>query len=122
MDNNIKILLILLLIPFCLKAQKDKYYHAGAGVISSGLIFTPIYLGTNDENLSFRAAWMGTTCIAFSKEMYDSYNGGSFSFVDLGFTFTSGLVSSWLTKKIINRKKKKKYINFECKLIDEPLR
>jgi len=119
-----KKLIIILLFPVCLNAQiaKDKYYHAGAGVISSGLIFTPVYLSSNDENLSFRAAWMGTSLIAIGKESFDVYNGGNFSFTDIGFTFASGLASAWITKKIINRKKKKKYINFECKLIDEPLK
>ena len=79
-----KLLIILMLTPFCLKGQikKDKYYHAGAGTviaISSHLVFT-------GENVNPYKGTFIAAPIASFKEMYDVNNGGRFSFTDIAAT------------------------------------
>jgi len=118
MKKLIIILAIISLNQTMIKSQlsKDKYYHAGAGVIGTGLIFTPFYLASNDENLSFRASCIFMPMVAVSKEVYDVSNGGEFSLSDAGITIAFNIASSYVTKKIITGIKKKRqktiYVEF----------
>ena len=102
------IILILLLIPFCLKGQikQDKYYHAGVGTtiaISSHLVF-------KSNNVNPYKGTLIATPIAFGKEIYDSYNGGRFSFADIGATILPTIL---IDTGVLIFKKKNKIINID---------
>ncbi|GAG32535.1 unnamed protein product [marine sediment metagenome] len=115
-------LLIFLLIPICLNAQienipQDKVKHFIAGSIISGTTYTLSYKLQPDER--FRLSMYTVTLTAFGKEIYDSYNGGEFSFTDIGCTLLIGCLTSIIIYKIHTRKKKTIYN--EWLLSDEPL-
>jgi hypothetical protein len=79
-----KLSIVFFLIPIICFGQikPDKYYHAGVGTgiaISSHLIF-------KGENVNPYKGTLLTAPIATGKELYDSYNGGKFSFSDIGAT------------------------------------
>ena len=73
-----------MIIPLSLSGQikPDKYYHAGAGLsiaISSHLIL-------KGDNVNPYKGTLITAPIATGKEFLDSFNGGVFSFSDIGAT------------------------------------
>jgi lipoprotein signal peptidase len=101
-------IIILTMVNLKSQLQKDKYYHAGAGVIGAGAVFTPFYLVSGDENLSFRASYIFVPMIAVSKEVYDVSNGGEFSLADAGITIGTSLLTGYCLKKIFNGRNKRK--------------
>jgi len=101
-----KLLIILILIPLSLNAQikPDKYYHASAGIVLSGGMYTIGQFSERDMNP------IAPSLIAFTggcaKEFYDSMNGGYFSYNDLIWTTASGIVTN-IALKLIWKKKPK---------------
>ena len=109
------IIIFILCFSLNLNAQiaKDKYYHAGAGVVLSGSTYVI------SQNISREMNPIAPSLIAFtgacSKEFYDSLNGGRFSWQDAAFTTVSGVLTNYLIRKIWKPKKKKKieyYVKF----------
>jgi hypothetical protein len=105
-----KLIIILFFIPFILKGQikPDKYHHAIVGTsidISSHLIF-------NGENVNPYKGTLIASPFAFGKEIYDAYNGGRFSFADIGATLLVPVLIDTVVM-IFKRSKKNRKIDFD---------
>lgn len=103
-----KLIVILFLFPLITNAQlaKDKYYHAGAGVVISEGTFLLSQKLWQDNKLSCRMAVSLTAYSAFGKEMFDAFSGGRFNWNDAVFTFTSGLITAYINKWLFKPRKK----------------
>ena len=104
-------IIFLFAFIFTMSAQikKDKYYHAGAGVVISGSSFLITNHYTKDPATAFRLSAGLVTCSAFGKELFDSFGSGQFSWSDFAFTEISGLVTSSALYFIYKKKKKAKF-------------
>lgn len=109
-------LLLLLIMPqLNCKAQftNDKKCHLAAGVALTEACYAPYYAKKWDFGTSTRASFAVVSMASMSKEMYDSYNGGYFSFKDIGYNFIGwGLTvgANYAIHKISHNKKKKKQL------------
>ena len=122
-----KLIIILLLIPFCLTAQiqlsesyafaPDKAKHLIVGSGTSVVVYSLVYHKTKNEGLAFRAGWMSSAFAGLGKEVIDMAQGKEMSLADFSYTLTGGLISSGLmyagTKIIKKRKQRKKHVFIE---------
>lgn len=110
-----KLITILFLFSFSLQAQiqlsenysfkPDKGLHAIGGAATSLTLFSVVYHKTNDPNLAFRAGWMSSAFVAMGKEGFDFMSGKEISLADMTYTIASGILTSFIYKKIVTRKK-----------------
>ena len=114
MDDNIinmkKLTIILFLFAFTMNAQitTDKYYHASAGVILSGVTYS-IGQYTYREMNPIAPSLIAITGGA-AKEFFDVMDGRTFSYSDFAWTAASGIITNIVIRAIWKPRKKKKDI------------
>jgi len=108
-----KLITILFLFSFTLNAQikQDKYYHVGAGIVLSSGMYTIGQYSYKEMN-PIAPSLIAITGAA-SKEFYDTFNTGYFSYSDFAFTALSGIATNIIIRAIWKPKKKNKYINID---------
>lgn len=97
----LSLLSILLMVNVCTAQESgsellknDKFKHICAGVVISEVTYVGSNLIWKDPGVSFRMSIAINVSVSTYKEMYDSMNGGDWSFKDQGFTIASGLIVS----------------------------
>ena len=103
-----KLITILFLFAFTANAQitTDKYYHASAGVILSGVTYS-IGQYSNREMNQIAPSLISISAGA-AKEFYDVMDGRTFSYSDFAWTAASGIITNIVIRAIWKPRKKVK--------------